>query len=181
MEQQLMDLRQYLDAIPAQRGKPIWDTELGVHWGYTGYGFQTIDGKSEVGGFPVVRRPMRQWMLRITKFAQRLLDELDALDWPEGIKLLQRNWIGRSKGADVDFVIDSGSDILDGRSISNCGFLGAMGAHHKEESRVEEDGLWGAFYAVMKIAAGSAEIGGARPRAALGRPVEIHMLPAGAG
>jgi|GEM_PF-3697849 hypothetical protein len=48
MEQQLMDLRQYLDAIPAQRGKPIWDTELGVHWGYTGYGFQTIDGKSEV-------------------------------------------------------------------------------------------------------------------------------------
>lgn len=61
--------------------------------------------------------------------------------------------------SDVDFVIDSGSDILDGRSISNCGFLGAMGAHHKEESRVEEDGLWGAFYAVMKIAAGSAEIG----------------------
>ena len=43
---------------------------------------------------------------------------------------------------DVDFVLDSGSDVLDGRSISNCGFLGAMGAHHKEESRVEEDGLW---------------------------------------
>jgi acetyl-CoA C-acetyltransferase len=60
---------------------------------------------------------------------------------------------------DVDFVIDSGSDILDGRSISNCGFLGAMGAHHKEESRVEEDGLWSALYGVSKIASGAAEVG----------------------
>ncbi|MDB5510910.1 MAG: 3-ketoacyl-CoA thiolase [Enterovirga sp.] len=60
---------------------------------------------------------------------------------------------------DVDFVIDSGSDVLDGRSISNCGFLGAMGAHHKEESRVEEDGLWAAVYGATKIAAGAAEIG----------------------
>ena len=60
---------------------------------------------------------------------------------------------------DVDFVIDSGSDILDGRSISNCGFLGAMGAHHKEESRVEEDGLWAALYGVTKIASGSASVG----------------------
>jgi acetyl-CoA C-acetyltransferase len=60
---------------------------------------------------------------------------------------------------DVDFVIDSGSDILDGRSISNCGFLGAMGAHHKEESRVEEDGLWAALYGATKIASGSAEVG----------------------
>jgi acetyl-CoA C-acetyltransferase len=60
---------------------------------------------------------------------------------------------------DVDFVIDSGSDILDGRSISNCGFLGAMGAHHKEESRVEEDGLWAALYAATKIGSGSAEVG----------------------
>src|ERR1700734_1182123 len=60
---------------------------------------------------------------------------------------------------DVDFVIDSGSDVLDGRSISNCGFLGAMGAHHKEESRVEEDGLWAAIYAATKIAGGSAGVG----------------------
>jgi acetyl-CoA C-acetyltransferase len=60
---------------------------------------------------------------------------------------------------DVDFVIDSGSDILDGRSISNCGFLGAMGAHQKEESRVEEDGLWAALYGATKIGAGSAEVG----------------------
>lgn len=60
---------------------------------------------------------------------------------------------------DVNFVIDSGSDFLDGRSISNCGFLGAMGAHHKEESRVEEDGLWALGYAVDKIAAGPASVG----------------------
>ena len=68
---------------------------------------EVIDGKSEVGGFPVVRRPMRQWMLRITAFAERLLDGLDELDWPEGIKLLQRNWIGRSQGAEIDFNIEN--------------------------------------------------------------------------
>jgi acetyl-CoA C-acetyltransferase len=60
---------------------------------------------------------------------------------------------------DVDFVFDSGSDVLDGRSISNCGFLGAMGAHHKEESRIEEDGLWAALYGTTKIAAGAANVG----------------------
>lgn len=61
--------------------------------------------------------------------------------------------------SDVDFIINSGSDVLDGRSISNCGFLGAMGAHHKEESRVEEDGLWSLSYAHDKIASGSARVG----------------------
>jgi leucyl-tRNA synthetase len=66
---------------------------------------EVVDGKSEVGGFPVVRRPMRQWMLRITAYAERLLNELNELDWPEGIKLLQRNWIGRSEGAEIDFKI----------------------------------------------------------------------------
>jgi len=68
---------------------------------------EVIDGKSEVGGFPVVRRPMRQWMLRITAFTERLLDGLDELDWPEGIKLLQRNWIGRSQGAAIDFTLEN--------------------------------------------------------------------------
>src|SRR5712691_7452168 len=68
---------------------------------------EVIDGKSEVGGFPVVRRPMRQWMLRITAYAERLINELEGLDWPEGIKLLQRNWIGRSDGAEIDFKIDN--------------------------------------------------------------------------
>jgi leucyl-tRNA synthetase len=68
---------------------------------------EVVEGKSEVGGFPVVRRPMRQWMLRITAFTERLLDGLDELDWPEGIKLLQRNWIGRSQGAEIDFKIEN--------------------------------------------------------------------------
>ena len=73
---------------------------------------EVIDGKSEVGGHPVERRPMRQWMLRITAYAQRLIDELDGLDWPEGIKLLQKNWIGRSEGAEVLFAVDgSGEEI----------------------------------------------------------------------
>jgi leucyl-tRNA synthetase len=68
---------------------------------------EVVDGRSEVGGFPVVRRPMRQWMLRITAYAERLLNELEELDWPEGIKLLQRNWIGRSEGAEIDFTIEN--------------------------------------------------------------------------
>jgi leucyl-tRNA synthetase len=68
---------------------------------------EVVDGKSEIGGFPVVRRPMRQWMLRITAYAERLLNELDKLDWPEGIKLLQRNWIGRSEGALIKFQISN--------------------------------------------------------------------------
>jgi leucyl-tRNA synthetase len=66
---------------------------------------EVVEGKSEVGGHPVERRPMRQWMLRITAYAERLMDELDGLDWPEGIKLLQRNWIGRSEGALVKFEV----------------------------------------------------------------------------
>lgn len=66
---------------------------------------EVVDGKSEVGGFAVERRPMRQWMLRITAYAERLISELDKVDWPEGIRLLQRNWIGRSEGARVFFQI----------------------------------------------------------------------------
>ena len=71
---------------------------------------EVVDGKSEIGGFPVERRPMRQWMLRITAYAERLIDELSSLDWPEGIKLLQKNWIGRSEGAHVHFVLENFED-----------------------------------------------------------------------
>ncbi len=73
---------------------------------------EVIDGKSEVGGFPVVRRPMRQWMLRITAFAERLIDELEPLAWPEGIKLLQKNWIGKSEGAEVRFAVADREEII---------------------------------------------------------------------
>ncbi len=64
---------------------------------------EVVDGKSEIGGHPVVQLPMRQWMLRITQYADRLLSGLDDLDWPESVKAMQRNWIGKSEGAEVDF------------------------------------------------------------------------------
>lgn len=67
---------------------------------------EVIDGKSERGGHPVVRKPMRQWMLKITAYADRLLEDLEELDWPESLKEMQRNWIGRSEGAEVTFDID---------------------------------------------------------------------------
>ncbi|GIN60057.1 leucine--tRNA ligase [Robertmurraya siralis] len=67
---------------------------------------EVIDGKSERGGHPVERRPMKQWMLKITAYADRLLEDLEELDWPESLKEMQRNWIGRSEGAEVTFAID---------------------------------------------------------------------------
>ena len=70
---------------------------------------EVIDGLSERGGHPVERIPLRQWMLRITAYADRLESELDDLNWPDSIKLLQRNWIGRSTGAEVDFFIGADS------------------------------------------------------------------------
>ena len=71
----------------------------------------TADGRSERGNFPVFRRPLRQWKMRITAYADRLLRDLDVLDWPEPIKLMQRNWIGRSEGARVTFPTDGGPGI----------------------------------------------------------------------
>jgi len=68
----------------------------------------TPDGRSERGNFPVFTRKLKQWMMRITAYADRLLDDLDTLDWPEPIKLMQRNWIGRSVGASIDFETDAG-------------------------------------------------------------------------
>ena len=87
----------YMDEIPVN-----WCPGLGTVLANE----EVIDGKSEVGGFPVDRRPMRQWMLRITAYADRLLKDLDLLDWPESLKEMQRNWIGRSTGAEVDFELD---------------------------------------------------------------------------
>ena len=73
---------------------------------------EVIDGKSERGNHPVIRRPMRQWMLKITEYAERLLKDLDTLDWPEGIKEMQRNWIGKSTGALVDFKATGTADTI---------------------------------------------------------------------
>jgi len=96
-----------LDVIAGQR--LAYTDEVPVNWcpalGTVLANEEVIDGKSEVGGFPVERRPMRQWMLRITAYADRLLDDLNTLDWPEPLKEMQRNWIGRSEGASVDFAL----------------------------------------------------------------------------
>lgn len=71
---------------------------------------EVIDGKSERGGHPVFRKPMRQWVLRITAYADRLLDDLDTIDWPESLKDMQRNWIGRSHGAHVNFKVANSNE-----------------------------------------------------------------------
>ncbi|VYU39192.1 leucine--tRNA ligase [Staphylococcus simulans] len=74
---------------------------------------EVVDGVSERGGFPVYRRPMRQWVLRITEYADRLLEDLEDLDWPESIKDMQRNWIGRSEGAKVTFEVENHGGKID--------------------------------------------------------------------
>ncbi|WP_128896477.1 leucine--tRNA ligase [Longirhabdus pacifica] len=87
----------YVDEVPVN-----WCPELGTVLANE----EVIDGKSERGGFPVIRKPMRQWMLKITAYAERLLEDLDDLDWPESLKEMQRNWIGKSVGAEVTFSIE---------------------------------------------------------------------------
>ena len=86
-----------------------YEAEVPVNWspdlGTVVANEEVIDGKTERGGFPVVRKPMRQWMLKITAYADRLLDDLDDIDWPESIKEMQRNWIGRSIGAHINFEV----------------------------------------------------------------------------
>ncbi|MED3662502.1 leucine--tRNA ligase [Ureibacillus terrenus] len=86
----------YIDEVPVN-----WCPALGTVLANE----EVIDGKSERGGHPVIRKPMKQWMLRITAYADRLLEDLDELDWPESIKEMQRNWIGRSEGAEVVFKV----------------------------------------------------------------------------
>jgi leucyl-tRNA synthetase len=99
------------DAIRAYQGEHrlAYQSYAPVNWcpalGTVLANEEVVDGKSERGGHPVMRMPLRQWMLRITAYADRLEQDLDGLDWHEGSKALQRNWIGRSTGAEVDFYI----------------------------------------------------------------------------
>ncbi len=87
----------YIDEVPVN-----WCPALGTVLANE----EVIDGKSERGGHPVIRKPMKQWNLKITAYADRLLQDLEELDWPESIKDMQRNWIGRSEGAEVNFQVD---------------------------------------------------------------------------
>ena len=99
----------YKDGYAKYVDMPVnWCEELGTVLSND----EVIDGKSERGGYPVIRKPMRQWVLKITEYAERLLADLDDLDWPEATKQMQRNWIGKSIGANVDFKIDGTNKVF---------------------------------------------------------------------
>jgi len=120
-------LKLYEKGLAYQADVPVnWCPDLGTVLANE----EVIDGKSEVGGFPVVRRPMRQWMLKITAYADRLLNDLDDLDWPESIKEMQRNWIGKSVGAEICFAAQGSS-------------------HEIEVFTTRPDTLFGATYMVL--------------------------------
>ncbi|MFC1781037.1 leucine--tRNA ligase [Planctomycetota bacterium] len=111
-----------------------YEAEVAVNWcpelGTVLANEEVVGGVSERGGYPVIRKPMRQWMLRITKYAERLLDDLAQVDWAESIKKLQVDWIGKSIGADVDFKVDGFDETI-------CVFT------------TRPDTLFGATYMVM--------------------------------
>jgi leucyl-tRNA synthetase len=105
---------------------------------------EVIDGKSERGGFPVVRMPLRQWMLRITAYAERLVDDLEGLDWSRAIKDMQRNWVGRSEGAEVDFPIVGVGDAGGGPAWTET-----PGPNVIRVFTTRPDTLFGATYMVL--------------------------------
>ncbi|MEQ6389772.1 leucine--tRNA ligase [Bacillaceae bacterium S4-13-58] len=111
----------YVDEVPVN-----WCPALGTVLANE----EVIDGKSERGGHPVIRKPMKQWMLKITAYADRLLDDLEEVDWPESIKDMQRNWIGKSEGAQITFEIDGQNESF-------------------EAFTTRPDTLYGATYAVL--------------------------------
>ncbi len=99
-------LKLYEKGLAYQSEEPVnWCPALGTVLANE----EVIDGRSERGGHPVTKRLMRQWVLKITEYAERLLNDLDELDWPEGLKDMQRNWIGKSHGANIDFEISGGN------------------------------------------------------------------------
>lgn len=94
-----------------------YESEMNVNWcpalGTVLANEEVIDGKSEVGGHPVIQSKMKQWVLKITEYAERLLEDLDLVDWPESIKEMQRNWIGKSVGATIKFKVDGSGDEIE--------------------------------------------------------------------
>ena len=92
----------YIDKIDVN-----WCEELGTVLSNE----EVIGGVSERGGFPVIRKPMRQWVMRITSYSERLLEDLNSLDWPESIKISQKNWIGKSEGAEINFEVNGNKEI----------------------------------------------------------------------
>lgn len=116
-----------------------YEAEVPVNWcpalGTVLANEEVIDGKSERGGYPVYRKPMRQWMLKITAYADRLLDDLEEVDWPEHIKDMQRNWIGKSEGAEIRFDVkgtDYSFDVFTTRADTLFGATYAVLAPESE-------------------------------------------------
>jgi leucyl-tRNA synthetase len=109
---------------------------------------EVIDGLSEVGGFPVVRMPLKQWMLRITAYADRLIEDLELVDWPKPIRDMQRNWIGRSEGAEVDFAVATDADAW-AEERARSGFPVKAGADSLRVFTTRPDTLFGATYMVL--------------------------------
>jgi leucyl-tRNA synthetase len=109
---------------------------------------EVIDGRSERGDHPVQRIPLRQWMLRITAYADRLENELASLDWPEGVKKLQRDWIGRSTGAEIDFYIGKEFDVWQADRAKH-GFPRKPGSEVLRVYSTRPDTLFGATYMVI--------------------------------
>ena len=108
----------------------------------------TPDGRSDIGNHPVYRRPLRQWMLRITAFAERLIADLDGLQWPESIKQLQRNWIGASDGAQVSLPVAGAGEAGETRGTGGPGGTGGTG-RVIEVFTTRPDTLAGATYVVL--------------------------------
>ena len=123
---------------------------------------EVIDGTSEVGGFPVVRRPMRQWVLRITAYAERLLQDLEPIDWSHSLKEMQRNWIGRSEGAEVHFPMAEGNDTLTVFTTRPDTLFGAtymvLSPEHAWVSRITEDSRKPDVLDYQRAAAGKSDL-----------------------
>ncbi|MDH4203177.1 MAG: leucine--tRNA ligase [Phycisphaerae bacterium] len=126
-----------------------YESEAPVNWcpalGTVLANEEVIGGVSERGGHPVIRKPMRQWMLRITQYTERLLDGLEGLDWSDSIKKLQSDWIGKSIGAEVDFIL-----ATENNPLPPSGYSPLAGGEHKiRVFTTRPDTLFGATYMVM--------------------------------
>lgn len=143
----------YVDEVPVN-----WCEALGTVLANE----EVIDGKSERGGHPVVRKPMRQWILRITEYADRLLEDLDDLDWPESLKDMQRNWIGKSEGANVTFEIDGFDESFSAFTTRPDTIYGAtyavLSPEHKLIDKITSDEQREAVKAYQEKAAHKSEL-----------------------
>ncbi|WII39240.1 leucine--tRNA ligase [Paenibacillus thiaminolyticus] len=143
-----------------------YEAEIPVNWcpalGTVLANEEVIDGKSERGGHPVIRKPMRQWVLKITEYAERLLEDLDELDWPESLKDMQRNWIGRSEGAEVRFAIDGREDYITVFTTRPDTLFGAtycvLAPEHELVGRITTSGQQAAVQAYQEQAARKSDL-----------------------